>query len=213
MHLRNGSSDNNPEAPWNNCCRFGVYNHVKASRYRVTLPLVFGGAAAILMAWDLYNEKIILQMGMGWDTGAPIWPYRTPELLLPAIDRPARFLCAPILWALDRRFIAERYPVLLPFIVIWWHLVGRRLDFGLVPPAWRGAGKAFAVISVFIGFGLACVGFARAIEATKLWSSYVHTPWSDNSFLVVPELSLAIWCFLLAAWLGAVAVKAAAGSS
>ena len=41
------------------------------------------------MAWDLYNEGIIAQTGMGWDTGAPIWPYQTPAILLFAINTPA----------------------------------------------------------------------------------------------------------------------------
>jgi len=58
-------------------------------RYRIILPFFLGGLSSAFMAWDLYNEGIIAQTGMGWDTGAPIWPYQTPAILLFAINTPA----------------------------------------------------------------------------------------------------------------------------
>jgi len=64
-------------------------------RCRVTLPIVFGGLAAALMAWDIHNTHVMESMGMAWDTGAPIWPYQSSFLILFAINFPAFVLAAP----------------------------------------------------------------------------------------------------------------------
>ena len=31
-------------------------------------------------------------MGMGWDDGAPVWPYQTPNILLFTLNTPAYFV-------------------------------------------------------------------------------------------------------------------------
>jgi hypothetical protein len=59
----------------------GVYNRV-GTRLRFILPLIMGTISVPLVIWDIHNTEVIYSVGMGWDTGAPVWPYRTPEILL-----------------------------------------------------------------------------------------------------------------------------------
>jgi hypothetical protein len=46
---------------------------------KISLPTVIGLVSATLMVWDLHNQRVIMSMGMAWDTGAPLWPYQTPR--------------------------------------------------------------------------------------------------------------------------------------
>ena len=59
----------------------GVYDRV-GTRFRVVIPLIMGAISVPLVIWDIHNAQVIYSAGMGWDTGAPVWPYRTPEILL-----------------------------------------------------------------------------------------------------------------------------------
>jgi hypothetical protein len=83
-------------------------------RFRGWLPVVQGGIAAALMAWDLYNQSVISSMGMAWDTGAPIWPYQTSEILIVAINAPAYVLCRPLFILFHLETASMRYPLLFP---------------------------------------------------------------------------------------------------
>jgi hypothetical protein len=56
---------------------------------KLSLPSSMGLLFAILMVWDLHNQRIIRSIGMGWDTGAPLWPFQTPDTLLFALNLPA----------------------------------------------------------------------------------------------------------------------------
>jgi len=50
--------------------------------FRILLPAVMGALSVALMVWDSQNQRVIRSMGMAWDTGAPLWPYQTPDTLL-----------------------------------------------------------------------------------------------------------------------------------
>jgi hypothetical protein len=61
---------------------------------KIALPTVIGLVSATLMVWDLHNQRVIMSMGMAWDTGAPLWPYQTPDTLLFALNTPAFLISA-----------------------------------------------------------------------------------------------------------------------
>ncbi len=54
-------------------------------RFRVVL----GFLALVLFGWDYENNRIVVYMEMGWDTGPPMWPYQVVPLLSYAINVPA----------------------------------------------------------------------------------------------------------------------------
>ena len=51
--------------------------------FSTILPVVVGVVSAALIAWDIHNQRIIAFTGMAWDTGAPLWPYQTPDKYKP----------------------------------------------------------------------------------------------------------------------------------
>jgi hypothetical protein len=61
-------------------------------RLKLVLPIVMGLISAVLMVWDIHNQNIIRLMAMRWDTGAPLWPYQTPDTLLYAMNLPAYYV-------------------------------------------------------------------------------------------------------------------------
>jgi hypothetical protein len=108
-----------------------------------------------LMAWDWHEsfERIF------FDTGAPLWPYEMPHVLLAILDAPALALSGPLLSVDEWWRIPVIYLVQLPFIAAWWWFLGTRLDFGLIgtPPLRRPRLLASflipitSLLSLFIG--------------------------------------------------------------
>ena len=58
-------------------------------KWKLLIPIVMGLFCAMLIVWDLHSQRVIESMGMAWDTGAPLWPYQTPDTLLFALNTPA----------------------------------------------------------------------------------------------------------------------------
>src|SRR4051812_25310572 len=107
--------------------RHTVSNHKVHARFRIALPCAIGALSAVLTAWDVYNWKIIAGMGMAWDTGAPIWPHQTSDILLRLINFPAFVAAMPLANSLG--LLAPRYHfVVFPAGLVWWWIVGLGLD-------------------------------------------------------------------------------------
>jgi hypothetical protein len=70
-------------------------------RLRIILPSVMGIVSLPLVLWDIHNGRVIESMGMAWDTGAPIWPYQTSDILLRLLDGPAYYVTMPFANALS----------------------------------------------------------------------------------------------------------------
>lgn len=43
---------------------------------KYALPTVMGFVGAVLIVWDIHNQRIIRSVGMGWDTGHLFGPIR-----------------------------------------------------------------------------------------------------------------------------------------
>src|ERR1022692_4343391 len=96
-------------------------------KWKFLLPIVMGLFCAMLMVWDLHNQRVIVSMGMAWDTGAPLWPYQTPDTLLVALNAPAYLIANPVSNHLG---LLRPFPYLLifPAVLSWWWFVGIVLD-------------------------------------------------------------------------------------
>lgn len=180
---------------------------MKAPEYRKLLPLVMGGVAAVLIAWDIYNAEVAYEMGMAWDTGWPVVPYRLPEILLPGLNFPAYVLASPFLWLLDLKMQADRYPVLFVAIVAWWHLLGRRLDLGITPPSWTRFTRAGALLCIVIGIGTAYMALDAAAAGVQWWLKYSQGLMSDQTVLLFLYVGPAAWELIIASWFGRMAWK------
>jgi TRAP-type C4-dicarboxylate transport system permease small subunit len=63
---------------------------MRSIRLRILLPIIFGffALALALFGWDYENERVVASVGMGWDTGPPVWPYRAVPLFSFAVNGP-----------------------------------------------------------------------------------------------------------------------------
>ena len=163
-------------------------------RFRIALPAVFGVVAAVLIFWDIYNQRVIESVGMGWDTGAPVWPYQASYLLLSAINAPAFALAAPLFLLPHLGLVEMRYSTLFPAILLWWWWVGTRIDYGILGsrhyrrPIW----SATLASCVSAGFVL-CGGWSIWDEVHR-WLRYPAT----HPLFLLGAASVAAWCFILA---------------
>jgi hypothetical protein len=62
---------------------------MRRTGFQVVLPIVFAFLAMVLLRWEYQNERVVASMGMGWDTAAPLWPYRAVQIISYAINGPA----------------------------------------------------------------------------------------------------------------------------
>jgi len=167
-------------------------------RFRLVLPIVFGFLAVALMAWDYENQRMVEIVGMGWDTGPPMWPYRAISDLLFAVNAPAYVLAAPFFFFHYMQTASTRYPLLFPLIVFWWWWIGTRIDFGVL--VWRhyrhpklAAGLLVVIAVVPVYFG--CVG---ALDGFEWWKEYGRTSPPVNSIVLIGIVGPALWFLVLA---------------
>jgi hypothetical protein len=179
-------------------------------RFRLLLPLVFGCLALALTAWEFHNERVIASVGMGWDTGPPIWPYQTSWILLQAINAPAYALDLPLFLLLgvttDARLLLG---VEVPTIFLWWWFIGWRIDFGLLPQREvRQRGLWGAVLGVAsLGFW-SCATYL-VLQQVKFWSEYGERGWSGPMLFLMRHAGILWWCLLLGFWSAAATVRVA----
>lgn len=168
-------------------------------RFRVVLPVVLGFLAVVLFSWDYQNERVVASMGMGWDMGPPMWPYRAVEIISYAINVPAYLVSWPILKLLAPRIYSFPYAVWFPAIVALWWWVGRSIDFGLLPNA-RYPHRKLIAASLLIG-ALALLSVATYVGqdeyhwAQRYWTG--HSP--VYAFVFLGSAGEMLWCFCFAA--------------
>jgi len=98
-----------------------------ASRLKVNLPLSAALITVPFIIWAVSNEHIIKSMGMAWDTGAPIWPYETPQILLFALHFPAFIVAQPVANYLGL-IAPDHYWVVVPAAMLWWWFLAWQVD-------------------------------------------------------------------------------------
>jgi hypothetical protein len=153
---------------------------------------VFGVGALGLMIWDAHNLRIIESVGMGWDTGAPLWPYQASFILLLAINVPAFAIAVPFLNSLHFYTLTERYPVLFPIILAWWYWVETRIDFGIL-------GRRRYRHPMWMVVILSCAGAALLLIAGR--ATFDDTMWFRqhgwNFWIILRSACIEFWAFIL----------------
>jgi hypothetical protein len=152
----------------------------------VSLPLIF---------WDVYNERVIESVGMGWDTGAPIWPYQTSDILLRLLNGPAYYLTVPVT-NFFRLAAARHYILVFPAILIWWWLFGLRLDRGFVRTKSRWRWPIFAALVVLAAI-LLLAATVVSRDAFHWWFEYGRNFNREGTLLMLRFLGPAVWCVAL----------------
>jgi hypothetical protein len=163
---------------------------VKA-RFRIVLPCAIGALSAVLTAWDVYNWKIISAMGMAWDTGAPIWPYQTSDILLRLINFPAFVAAMPL--ANGFILLAPRYHfVVFPAGLVWWWIVGLGLDLQRASQPHRRSWSAFVPLLIcFVLLTLAAI--AEWTSVLDWYRKYGGDLWSINKIGILRLVTPTLW--------------------
>jgi hypothetical protein len=166
-------------------------------RYRVALPIVFSGLAVVLMAWDFHNTRVIESMGMAWDTGAPMWPYRASSAILFAVNFPAFVLAAPF-FLLGQLQTYPTRTMILPLIAFWWWWIGTRVDFGILGRRRYQYPKATAGILVAMAAGLLSWALYTGVSEFQFWKEY-GLGLRRNYLVLLSGTTIPIisWCLVL----------------
>jgi hypothetical protein len=150
-----------------------------------------GAISLPLVIWAFYKEHIIASIGMGWDTGAPIWPYQTPHILLYFLNYPAHYVAQPMANHLGL-VIPEDYFLLFPATLVWWWFLGLQLDKELIESKFHRHWLLFAVLVVLAALFLWAAMIAGA-DAFRWWFQYGSRLWTPSSLIMMLKLAPAIW--------------------
>jgi hypothetical protein len=165
-------------------------------KWRFLLPALQGFVAIALMIWEQYNERVITSMGMAWDTGAPMWPFQTPEILLAIFNAPAYIFAIPIADLLRLRTLGERQPVLLLAILLLWFYVGWLIDFRSVSWSWISRRKWLtAALAVATMISLS-IGAHFAVDGVRWFGKYDGVSFS-SLFVFARAVWPAPWCVVI----------------
>jgi hypothetical protein len=164
-------------------------------RLRIVLPSLMGFVSLPLVLWDVHNEGVIVSMGMAWDTGAPVWPYQTPDILLRLLNDPAYYITMPTANAL-KLAAGSQYLLVFPAILLWWWFLGLQLD-GLVITKSRRRWPVFLCAVVLAV--LLWVAISISTESFHWWFRYAEGFSNRNALLMMTRfLTPAVWSVLIA---------------
>jgi len=166
------------------------------SPWKIVLPALIGSISALLMVWDIHDQKVIMSVGMAWDTGAPLWPYQTPDILLFAINFPVYLLSTGTAQSLGL-YGALRYIVFYPAILVWWFFVGSYFDKARQTTNFRK--RPLAAVSMCVAAVVLLILGAHELSWTfHWWWTYSRTIISVTDLILLRGLTPTIWCFLFA---------------
>jgi hypothetical protein len=144
------------------------------------------------MIWDIHNQRVIASVGMGWDIGAPLWPYQTPDTLFFALNVPAYLIALPFN-RLFHMYVPWHYLFLFPSTLLWWWFVGRTFDGGSKRPRSRRLSFCLFILAIaLIVFG------EWGIEGTfRWWFEYCGEVFSVRNLITLRSAAPYLWCFVL----------------
>jgi hypothetical protein len=167
-------------------------------RFRIVLPVIFGVLALFLFAWDYENGRVVASVGMGWDTGPPVWPYQAVPSFSYALNAPAYIISWPILKLLNLRTLSLQYAVWFPAIVMLWWWVGRYFDFGF-PGCESHSRLKLRAAMLLVSSSVLAILAARVCFDQYRWT---HQYWSGHpltyaTIFLGPAGSI-LWCLFFA---------------
>ena len=173
------------------------------SKWNITLLVAMGLLFGVLMLWDLHNQRVITSMGMAWDTGAPLWPYQTPDTLLFALNTPAFLVSTAGSKYFRFGMIGPmHYVSFFPAAVAWWWLVGLYIEKCAGKRRTLGASLMLCLVAIELGL----LGIEESRWAFRWWWTYSRSIITVSDLILLRLLAPSIWCFvpggvaMVAAW-------------
>ena len=165
-------------------------------RFKIALPAIAASLTAILTGWDIQNWRVIESMGMAWDTGAPVWPFQAPDILLRLLNLPAYFIGMPLVNWLGLTAPIYHF-IVFPASLVWWWLVGSQLyRWRMKRPSYR---KPVSFASRFLFSALlVVVASIDSMSAFRWWFQYGGNLWGSDIWGMVRLLTPPLWCLVFA---------------
>lgn len=178
-------------------------------KLRILLPCLIGTISFLLVLWDVHNQAVIASMGMRWDTGAPLWPYQTPAIVLYFLNYPTHCIVQPMANHLDLT-TPKHYLLIFPATLLWWWFFGLEVDHSLV---WNRRGQEWLLFAILIAVGAvllwgATISFGDAI---RWWFQYGQGLWTSQILILLEKLAPAVWGFAVSSMVAVAAKRAALG--
>ena len=150
-----------------------------------------GGISGILTIWDYYNCTVIERMGMAWDTGAPVWPFQTPDILLHVLNGPALLLTFGLV-------SPKQHLIWYPAAVLMWWSIGKIVDRKRIqsPRNWF----VFRIIFPLIALCLIWFAASMLISTYEWWGRHGREFSLSNSLLVLKFATPTLWCLGIASF-------------
>jgi hypothetical protein len=171
---------------------------MRSIRFRVVLPIILGFLTLVLFAWDYQNDRVVASMGMGWDTGPPVWPYRAVKMLVYSINVPVFEFLWPIIKWLDIRTNSLPDLICFPAILMLWWWTGRFLDFGLLGRRSFLHRKLAAGILLFGGISLLVLAAYIALGDYHWFREYWRLNPSVTAIALLQTAGRMFWCLFAA---------------
>jgi len=143
-----------------------------------------------LVAWDVH----LAPLRMGYDTGAPFWPFEIPSVLLILCDAPASILARPFVGLFDARSALSRDSLILIATPPVWYWIGDRIDRGLLRPPYRFR-RLLAVSLLLIAILVLCME-AQNVHEELHWR-HVYGNGAYELVKILRELPDDLWAGLL----------------
>ena len=161
------------------------------TRLRLIFPTVMGALSSLLVIWAIYNDRVIASMGMAWDTGAPLWPYQTPQILLYFLNYPAHYVAQPMANHLGL-VSPQHYLLVFPATLLWWWFVGLRIDGGLVAPVSKSK-PVFFLALLALAAVLLWGAMIALCDAYRWWFQYGGDSLNISILILLEKLAPAFW--------------------
>ena len=178
-------------------------------KLRILLPWAMGAISFLLVLWDVHNQVVIASKGMGWDMGAPLWPYQTPALLFYFLNYPAICIAQPMANHLDLA-TPRHYLLIFPATLFWWWFFGLEVDHALV---WNRRGRRWLLCAILIAVGATILWGAMIAfdDAFRWWFEYGQGLWTSQILILLEKLAPAVWGFAVSSMIAIAAKRAALG--
>jgi len=172
-----------------------IYHHDEnkmTNRQRHILPVVTTVITLPLVVWDIY----LAPARALYDTGAPLWPFQMPTILLALINAPALLLAKPF------ENLAGAYSpiyhgviILLATPLVWWWL-GDRIDHGALRPPYRFP-RVLGSILLLVALSIAIATFRDLLGGVKWWRKWGPASLANSGWTVLRDLPLPIWALAI----------------
>ena len=160
------------------------------------LPLVMTGVAVLLVGWNVHLEPRM----MLYDTGAPLWPFQVPQILLGLLNAPAIVLARPFENLFHAYSALSRGTLAVVATPLAWCWIGDRVERGLLRPPYRFP-RLLAVLFLVVSVSLAGALIQGAMSDMEWWHSYGSKwfgagrgyPWG----MLLRKVPGILWCFAI----------------